>query len=136
MEDFFKWSDKFSVFHEDMDKDHQRFLQHLNFLYKHLGNPNGAVIFDLTMLELETYAREHFRDEECFLANIGYPGLDQQVAQHNFFKKELSYLRLSAKQGTAKDLKSALEFMRDWFLRHIVEFDKNYADWLQERPVH
>ena len=136
MDDFFKWNEKFSVSHEDMDADHRRFLENLNHLYRHLEHPHKDLIFEQAMLELEAYAQEHFHNEERYMAEIGYPGFSQQVDQHNFYKKELAYLRLASKRADRLELKSTLEFMRDWFLRHIVEFDKDYARWLHKRPTH
>lgn len=133
---FFKWSNTFSLSMEEMDKDHQTFLSHLGRLYNDLDNPKKSALFEKRMGELEQQVREHFHREEKFLCGIDYPGLTQQTAQHDFFKKELQYCRLSAKQASQEELRKTLEFMRDWFLRHIIEFDKDYAKWLQDRQVH
>ena len=75
--------------------------------------------------ELDEYSRHHFAEEENWLRIIGYPGLQYQKKQHEFFISQVTELRDRYSKGDASIPISMQEFLRDWLLSHILEPDKN-----------
>ena len=124
-----------SVNQVDMDAEHRVFLDTLNTLYNDLPNPSKTAIFERTTQDLEDYAKKHFAHEEAMLTALGYPHIDQQKAQHIFFRNELVKLKTSVATATAYELQSILQFIWDWFLNHILTLDKKYAKWFEELNI-
>ena len=133
--EFAKWTAACSVNQVDMDAEHRVFLDTLNTLYNDLPNPSKTATFERTIQDLEDYAKKHFAHEEAMLVALDYPHIDQQQAQHLFFRNELVKLKASVATATAYELQSVLQFMRDWFLNHILTLDKKYAKWFEELNI-
>lgn len=88
---------------------------------------------------LSDYAQQHFADEESLLREAGYPELNSQISQHQFFKDELRRVRDKFCAGDMPTTKKTLSFLRDWFLNHILHHDKLYAAHLgpvNSMPAH
>ena len=131
---FFKWHERFSVSHPELDAQHRRFLETLNTLYAALQEHREPGALRSVLNELARYAREHFAWEENLLREVDYPGLDEQLRQHGFFRNQLAGLeRAFQTPGGRDDLTGALHFMRDWFLHHILAVDRQYMSYLQNR---
>ena len=130
--EFFKWTEACSVGHPERDREHRSFLESLNTLYKCVGVNDKKGVLQSTLVDLEKYAKEHFDKEEDYLETIGYPGISEQKAQHWYFRSEVEYLKQYQIKAPAIELQSTLQFMRDWFLRHILTSDKKYEEWAKE----
>lgn len=75
--------------------------------------------------ELREYTRVHFSDEENYMRQIGYEGLNQQELLHQKFIDVLDGLDL----GDIDDNQEAylydfLEFLQNWLINHILKIDK------------
>ncbi len=129
---FFKWHEKFSVAHPELDAQHRRFLETLNTLYAALQERRDPGAMRRVLDELARYAQEHFAWEEDLLREANYPRLDEQLRQHSFFRDQLAGLeRAFQTPGGREDLTGALHFMRDWFLHHILTADRQYMAYLR-----
>jgi len=129
---FFTWHEKFAVGHPEMDAQHRRFLETLNTLYGALQERWDPRALRCVLDDLDRYARDHFAREEALLREVGYPGLDEQIRQHGFFRRELAALEhaLHIPVGM-RDLAGTLHFMRDWFLHHVLAADRRYRRYLE-----
>lgn len=132
--EFFQWTDACSVGHEDRDQEHRTFLAALNALYENLHVPERELKLGQMLDELQKYADDHFQKEEAFLEDLGYADLQKQKDQHRFFRSELGYLCQFHQQAAISELRSILQFLRDWFLSHILTSDKEYARWVYHHP--
>ncbi|MHB8764663.1 MAG: bacteriohemerythrin [Deferrisomatales bacterium] len=129
---FFRWSDQFTVYDDRMDEQHRQFLEALNGLYAATRERKDATSLRSTLDLLSQYADHHFGAEERLLRAAGYPKLEDQVRQHSFFRGQVAELRRAFEGSATTELQSTLQFMRDWFLRHILEADRGYAEYLNE----
>lgn len=128
---FFRWNDSFVVHHDRMDEQHRQFLEALNRLYSDIQGDKGPDALKPTLELLAEYAERHFAAEETLLRTAGYPGLEEQEKQHAFFRSQVAVLRRTFQGASGVDLQSTLQFMRDWFLHHIMEVDRGYANYLK-----
>ena len=124
---FFKWKDEFSVNNPRLDHQHQLFLDTLNKMHSRIGSVESFEVFKQSVTTLGHYIDFHFADEEDFLASIGYPYLEQQKREHDFFRARVAELENSYQKLSATELGKLLVFMRDWLLKHILESDQQYA---------
>ena len=62
----------------------------------------------------------------------GSPDYAYQKKQHDFFALQIAELKDRFSKGDKTVPVSTLVFLRDWFLSHILETDKNYGSYLKE----
>ena len=128
----FEWKKEFCTGIEEMDKHHKIFFDYLDELEETAGGSKGREVIDRVLKQLDDYIRYHFAEEEKILKVTGYPELNYQKKQHEFFIAQIADLKDGYSRGEACIPISTLEFLRDWFLRHILESDKKYGDYLSE----
>jgi hemerythrin-like metal-binding protein len=133
--EFFRWKDQFSVNIPEMDQQHQKFFSLLNkvHLYNETQVRDPEFLNEL-FRELYSYVLTHFEEEEKLLEQTGLPGLEVQRKQHQYFRDQLLKLREQHFKGQATTPQSVLVFMRDWFMNHVLEFDKKYGDHFKNLP--
>jgi len=128
----FKWKDSFSVGIKEMDDQHKDFFDILNRLGEAAGGNKGMEVVGPVLRQLLEYSRHHFAEEETWLKVIGYPGLQDQKKQHEFFISQVTELQDRYSKGEASIPISTLEFLREWLLSHILENDKKYGAFMLE----
>jgi hemerythrin-like metal-binding protein len=78
---------------------------------------------------LKNHAEEHFDAEESLLKSIGYPGLDEHIAEHGIFRSKLRELHInSVGQDISAD---TVRFLRDWLSEHVARSDMAYVPFLK-----
>ena len=128
----FKWKNDFSVGIKELDDQHKYFFEILNRLGEAAGGNKGMEIVGPVLQELKEYSRHHFTEEENWLRVIGFPGLQHQKKQHEFFILQVTDLQDKFSKGDGNIPISTLEFLRDWLLSHILENDKKYGTYMNE----
>ena len=128
----FKWKNDFSVGIKELDDQHRSFFEILNRLGAAAGGNKGMVVVGPVLQELKEYSRHHFTEEENWLKIIGFPGLQHQKIQHEFFISQVTDLQDRYSKGDGNIPISTLEFLRDWLLNHILENDKKYGTFMHE----
>lgn len=122
---FFVWKDSFSIGIAELDRQHQGFLEMLNECYEQVIRHG---VSPEMLNRLKDYADTHFRDEEALMAFKGYRDLDAHRTQHRYFQKMLVDLENRRLEGYGATVEGMLTFLRDWFLSHILEVDRQIAD--------
>jgi hemerythrin len=127
--EFFKWKDQFSVNIQEMDQQHQKFFSLLNNvqLYSEKQDRDPEFLNGL-FRDLVAYVEVHFAEEEALLEINGFSGLEIQKKQHQYFRDQLAQFREQHFKGDAIVPQSVLVFLRDWFMNHVLEIDKKYAE--------
>jgi hemerythrin-like metal-binding protein len=128
----FKWKNDFSVGIKELDDQHKSFFEIINRLGEAAGGNKGVVVVGPVLKELKEYSRHHFTEEENWLKVIGFPGLQYQEQQHAFFIAQVTDLQDKYSKGDGNIPLSTLEFIRDWLLSHILEYDKKYGTFMHE----
>lgn len=126
----YAWKDGFRTGIGHIDAQHKQFYYLLNELDLAIEQRREDGILDLMLSELERYARVHFDTEEKLLEGIGYPDLPRQRSEHEYFVGQVRALRTRHKSGDERLGASALEFMRDWFMNHIITEDLKFGEFL------
>lgn len=79
--------------------------------------------------ELREYTKEHFQDEEEYMENIRYPGLQAQKRAHRIFVSKLEELDLEQLDDNQQEyLEELMEFLFGWLSNHILKSDKLIAE--------
>ncbi len=121
------WSDVLRVGIDAIDKDHQVIIRLLNKLtHRTVGQTDLSSV----LLELIDYTEHHFRREEIIMKACDYPDLKDHISDHRKFIDNMNVLiedwRMDSNQNTLHALR---QFLRDWWIDHIVEVDVKIAEY-------
>lgn len=83
--------------------------------------------------KLRNYAETHFRHEEEYMEQIGYPKLDVQKMAHSAFIDKLLNLDLvhtrMIDENQQKYLSDIIEYLLGWLTMHIQQMDRQIGEW-------
>ncbi|MEN8130510.1 MAG: hemerythrin family protein [Pseudomonadota bacterium] len=129
------WSDDYSIGIEAIDAQHKGFFEAAHRLYDRILNCEGEMIAEESVAFLRDYANRHFQTEEAFMAEHGYPGLEQHKRLHTEFLEVLDMLVDDLEVfGPSQHLADrALEISQEWLIQHIVDEDAQYAQYVKEQ---
>jgi hemerythrin len=83
--------------------------------------------------EFEAYSSYHFVAEERMMKKSEFPDYEQHMQQHLFFKQKINEFRNAFEYRNDIIDEQMLNFLRMWFVVHISEHDKQYADFIKLR---
>jgi hemerythrin len=123
-----EFTDEYLTGIEIVDIEHKelfRIIGEVNDLTKDLNPITGFDNIMALLSELTAYTKQHFKDEEEYMARIGYDGLEVQRRAHDSFVDKLENIDLQAVDDNPKEeLLSLLEFLLVWLINHILYTDK------------
>ena len=131
----FNWKSRYCVGVKQLDVQHQALMGSLNQLHDVMMGGNvddaaGPLIRKLTML-----AREHFVSEESLLESTGFPGLADHRARHQELNTKVGEFIARYENGDKAVYSQFMYFVRDWFSKHMLKEDHEYAPWMAEHGV-
>jgi hemerythrin len=135
--ELFKWKDSFNLGIEELDQQHRTFLEYLNECYEIVSEKSGKHSgIEPPMIErLRQYATIHFHREEDMLRFASYPDMEQQQKQHIYFESKIRELEAECEAGKLRSAESIFEFLRDWFLNHILQEDKKFVPLIRQGRI-
>lgn len=129
------WRESFNLGIEKIDEQHKKLIRIINELYKaHELGTSQVVIIEI-LDELVDYTNYHFSDEEKFLAENGYPELENHRSEHKYFIDKISKLQDESIKGNLLLSIKTLDFLKDWTINHILGTDIEYTKYLKENNL-
>ncbi len=133
----FTWTEDISVGDETIDEQHRGIISATNQL---LGVVTGERRLEDTygvIVAIERYIRDHFSYEETYMAQNGYPEIEQHRNIHqglinDFLKRKKELLDSGLSETIILNLEN---YLGTWLLRHVGEEDQKYAKYIRERSV-
>jgi hemerythrin len=128
-----EWTPDLSVGVEHIDEQHKIWFQKANELFQ-AGRERRAKDYINTLIDfLDEYTKQHFKDEEAYMEEIGYPGLDAQKKAHENFVKELAKLKneYNTTGGNIMVIINANKMVLDWLTNHIKSMDKKIGEYVK-----
>ncbi len=125
------WTPDLSVGVKHIDDQHKIWFEKANSLFQ-AGKERRAKDYINTMLDfLDEYTKQHFKDEEAYMEEIGYPEIEAQKRAHASFINELSKLKSDYNKagGNLLVILNANKMIIDWLTNHIRIMDKKIGDY-------
>ncbi|HHW31595.1 MAG TPA: hemerythrin family protein [Clostridiaceae bacterium] len=121
-----KWTSDLSVGVEYIDSQHKLLFEKANDLFEAGKNRKSKEVIAEMLNFLDEYTKQHFRDEEAYMAKINYPDLEQHKKLHKDFIAEISKLRQEYQQsgGNIVLIINANHLVSNWLTKHISTMDK------------
>ncbi|MCW9013171.1 MAG: hemerythrin family protein [Gammaproteobacteria bacterium] len=137
MKKFFKWRNEWSLGIEVMDLQHRQLAEILNKIVE-LYLTNGEQT-DLTQRSNQLHeqlnifydqVKKHFYDEEDLMHKTNYSGHTDHAHEHLMLLAELKHYLREVEEKQDDINTDTLSSLKTWFISHIIESDKEFADFL------
>ncbi len=121
---YLEWSDDFSLNNETIDTQHKKVIGMINGLHDSINKGDGRNKIGDLIQEMIDYTSVHFREEENFMQEIGYPDLDRHKEIHNNLINRVQDINNRIKSGELNICWEVFLFLNDWWEVHILKTDK------------
>lgn len=133
---FVQWiDDKYSVGIQNIDEQHQMLIKIINEVFEAKTKDLGKVTIAGVLKRMADYAQIHFKDEEALMAEYGYPELEGHREAHQYFITKVGEFNRGFNLDQDTLTEDMLDFLKNWLLKHIMETDKRYGPFLNERGI-
>ena len=88
------------------------------------------------LVELYDYAAFHFASEEKLMKQHGMKDVKKHREEHKLLLKHLKHICNAVSDGKRPAFYSQYDVSNDWFLAHIMGFDKKMGAFLNSEGVH
>lgn len=123
------WDDTLSAGIDVIDKDHQVLISLVNKISQRSVDASDL---DGIITELGDYTRHHFGREEAMMEAYGYPDLEAHCSNHRHLVAVFNQLAEAwHKNHHPESLLQLREFLRNWYLGHILKVDGEMARYVR-----
>ena len=123
-----KWSQEYSVNHDELDGHHRRMFDIFNRAYENMMN-SLEVEYALPIIdELSTLARHHISAEEQYMRARGYQDIDRHMETHREFTREIETLRTNYSGNNLEATRELIVMLGHWLLHHVINEDYRYSE--------
>ncbi len=133
---YITWKDEYSVGIEAMDNDHKKLLDLINQLQTAVHYYTSKEFEQKALDELIDYTKTHFAREEQLMADNDYPDLEAHKLQHQQFIDKVDHLLNEYQKDSDDTIVDALNFLKNWLVKHINGTDRGYANTLNEKDIY
>ncbi len=126
------WEESYSVGISQLDAQHIELFRLVDEFTEAIENHEPLDI-EYSVAKLDVYTLYHFVCEEHMMKKYGYPEFEQQLTEHEEFKRRVREFRERLNQDRAVLAGEIKEFLRDWIEHHIRQEDHKYGPFLVER---
>ncbi|MBR9972322.1 bacteriohemerythrin [Magnetospirillum sulfuroxidans] len=129
------WSGELSVGVSALDDDHRHLVDLINEMSAAIDNRRGAQVVGSVLGRLGQHVADHFAREESLLHASHYPEADDHAQQHAATITRLRELQALAAEDDTKAAHAVLDFLKAWFINHVVGNDLKLRDFFREKGV-
>ena len=127
---------KMSVNIKHIDEQHMQLINILNRLSDAMKAESGKEILDEVLTDLSAYVDYHFKAEEDLFKKYDYPDSKKHIEEHKSYIENVGKFNEKFKQNKTLGLSvEVLNYLVSWIKHHIMEVDKKYSEFFNERGV-
>lgn len=128
------WREQMSLNYPPLDSEHQAFLKVINQASDDIKNRHIEGMEKMFQACYD-YVRNHFSHEEDIMERIRYPEMEEHIASHQLFIKNISQFRQQFETAETVGQKldaaqKAMAFLSVWYLGHLISRDKPMKPYL------
>ena len=124
----FEFTDEYKTNIDFVDEEHRKLFEIIENTYDVINAQFLADKYDqiVSIIEqLKEYTKLHFSDEERYMEEIGYEGLEAQKLAHEAFVDRLAGIDMDAVDDSQQEyLFELIDFLLEWLKNHILKMDK------------
>jgi hemerythrin len=130
-----KWNDSLSVNVAEIDQQHQKLILMINDLHGAMKLGKGKDVLGKIVNGLISYTTIHFKTEEDYFSQFGYPQADSHKKEHIVFVQKVSEFKDGFEKGKLSLSIEVLNFLSDWLQNHIMGTDKKYSQFFNGKGL-
>lgn len=116
-----------------LDEQHKRLFAIFDDLLAAIVEGQGEEILKDIFDRLKAYTEEHFRDEEAYMKEIGFPDLEAHADEHILLLTRVNTMWRLIKGGETISPKSVSLFVSEWISDHILQKDVAIGEYARSR---
>ena len=128
----FDFESEFMLGIDAMDNEHMQLVDMINQVHALISEGKRDEAREYFNEILSDYVVKHFDDEEKFMEEIGFPGLEMHKKIHENFKQSFYDLQPKIASFDDKAFRAALSDAFSWIITHIGKTDRRYAKYYFE----
>ena len=129
------WSDNLSVNVAEIDQQHKRLIAMINELNDAMKLGKGKEVLGKIIQGLLGYTITHFKTEEKYFAQFGYPDTDNHQKEHAAFIQKVTEFKDGFNNKKISLAIDVMNFLSDWLKKHIMGTDKKYSQFFNEKGL-
>jgi hemerythrin len=132
----FQWTERYAVQVTDFDRQHKSLFRMVNELHEALGRGRGKDVVGKILQQLIEYTATHFAEEEAAMEKNGFPELKSHEAEHRSMTEQILKFQKDFQAGKVGVATALMLFLQKWLHDHLLETDKKYGPFLNEKGIH
>ena len=129
------WDETYRVYIAELDQQHKKLIDLINNFQTAVDYSTGEEFERECLAAVVDYTRTHFVYEEGLMNEYGYPDFEAHKAQHQNMINKVDDLLADYEEHPERTMKNALDFLKQWLIRHINGTDKQYSEFLLSKGV-
>ncbi|WP_300366535.1 bacteriohemerythrin [Brachyspira sp.] len=131
------WEDKYKVGYKRIDDQHLKLIEIINDLYDCMNNKDSKDEalkneFKKALRKTVDYVSYHFSCEEKIMHAIKYNKIIEHSSYHREFTQTIYNYVKSYENGSLEAINNLIQYLKDWFLNHILVTDKTFVKEVKE----
>ena len=132
----FEWTEMYAVKVAGFDRHHRTLFRTVNELNEALRAGHGKDIVGKVLQRLIEYTASHFAQEEAAMEKNVYPELGAHKAEHKALVEQVLKFQKDFEAGRPGVAVALMQFLQKWLCNHIMQTDKKYGPFLNEKGIH
>lgn len=132
---FITWDENYSVGISSIDEQHKKLINLINQLQTAIDYSTGGAYEREALDELVDYTKTHFTYEEGLMEQNEYPDFEAHKAQHVKMIEKVESVLAEYEEEPDTAMTNAVEYLKDWLIKHINGTDKEYSRYLIGKGV-
>jgi hemerythrin len=130
---FLEWKETYNIGIKEIDNQHRGLFDLISKLSTTQRYEPSGQYFLATLNKLVEYARIHFATEERYMREAQYPQLVEHQQEHRLFFPEIEKFMKALEQKQPDIQQTILNYLKDWYMSHILGTDRDYQKTLIEK---
>lgn len=130
-----QWSEELSVNVKKFDNHHKKLIDLINELHDAMLTGKTQNVLGMTLKVLKDYTKYHFGEEEKLMKVNSYKDYVLHKSEHDNFGIKVSECIEKYEAGRMTVSIELMNFLRDWFVGHIMGTDKKYSQFFNAKGI-
>ena len=130
-----QWNNSLSINIVEIDRQHQNLVAMINDLNDGMRQGKGKDVLGKIIKVLIEYTVTHFKTEEKYFDQFGYPEANSHKQEHSYFINKVDEFKDNFETGKIGLSIPVMNFLSDWLQTHIKGTDKKYGPFLNEKGL-
>lgn len=126
----FEWSENLSVNNEKIDTQHKEIFKIIDQLSRAKPDYSENSRFAQILSAITEYGLSHLKEEEKFMAENGFPKLEEHKKVHKSYLYKVAMFNLKYSKTSESEV---VGFLKNWWVNHIAKMDIQYRDYIESK---